>query len=235
MAITTRVVTESTSNSAINAEPGEAFIYSFRPECFDVLEVPKATIKDSKGDLECPGGKFYLPVQVRIVGSPGAGMVRTVNRGEAKSEKWRYVKSEERERGATIIDPQEPIPAECLPEGVPAGGYLRVCDVLWRGNAGERHLTPWDVANEVPGAPVKWTFNREKYALWLWWLVASGRVPAVHSTYVEADRAARKNSADATVVRFQAAPKEIQEKAVKEAKSLASNAETAGTPEGKKK
>lgn len=208
----------------VNAQPAASFIYSFPPESLQLLDVPKGVVDG----YDCPGGKFWLPQQVRLVNASGVNGVRVLGDGESPGEVWRYTLQLQAEKGAVIIPPDLPIPSEALPAGAQPGGYLREAPVVWRGQPGTRYITPWDLCTPLPGgAPAKWTFDREKYALWLWWLVASGRVPAVHPAFVDA----KKGEAVARVVEVEGRaallPEGMRGAKVEEAKAAARVAQEA--------
>lgn len=211
------------SVARVNAEPCASFLYTFQPSSFALLEVPKATVDG----FECPGGKFWLPIQTRIVNAAGANGVRTLQDGEPPSEAWKYVLQIQKEAGNVLIDPSSPIPAECLPKGASPGGYLREVAVSWKGDNGVRYITPWDLCQAVPGAPARWSVDRQRYALWLWWLVATEQVPPVHEAYVSDAQREKGQLVSVIQMRAQTMPAEVAAKKISDAKSDAKAAEDA--------
>ena len=208
----------------INAEPGASFLYSFPPESFQLLYVPKGEIDG----YECPGGKFWLPQQVRIVNAPGANQVRVISPGEHPSEAWRYVVQNAREKGHVLLSPDLPVPSAALPSGAQPGGYLREVTVRWRGQMGVRYVTPWDLCTPLPGdAPARWSFDRSNYALWLWWLVAAGHVPAVHPAYIDGRKADMRGTVAQVEARVANLPAEQPTRRVAEANTEVAAAEKA--------
>ena len=208
----------------VNAAPGSSFLYSFPADGFQLLEVPKATVDG----YDCPGGLYWLPQQVRIVNASGANGVRVLSEGESPAEAWRYVLQIQREKGSVVISPDLPVPSEALPSGAQPGGYLREAAVVWRGQPGSRFITPWDLCTPLPGdLPAKWTFDRSKYALWLWWLVASGQVPPVHPAFIEARKGDMRQRVAEVEARANMLPEEQRKRKVSEAKEAADAAEKA--------
>jgi hypothetical protein len=208
----------------VNAEPGASFLYSFPPESFQLLEVPKGEIDG----FDCPGGKFWLPTQVRIVNAPGANQVRVIGPGEHPSEAWRYVVQNAREKGHVLLSPDLPIPAAALPSGAQPGGYLREAAVRWRGQMGVRYVTPWDLCTPLPGdAPARWSFDRSNYALWLWWLVAAGHVPGVHPAYIDGKKADMRGAVAQVEARVINMPADQAKRRIEEVVAEAATAEKA--------
>lgn len=208
----------------INAEPGASFLYSFPPESFQLLDVPKGEIDG----YECPGGKFWLPQQVRIVNAPGANQVRVISPGEHPSEAWRYVVQNAREKGHVLLFPDLSVPSAALPSGAQPGGYLREVTVRWRGQMGVRYVTPWDLCTPLPGdAPARWSFDRSNYALWLWWLVAAGHVPAVHPAYIDGKKADMRGTVAQVEARVANLPADQAKRRVQEATTEVAAAEKA--------
>lgn len=216
-------VPQSLAVTAVQAAPSPAFVYSFPPETCQLLDVPKAEVDG----YECPGGKFWLPLQIRILEVPGANAVRVRSDGEPVAETWRYTMQLQKEQGRVVIDPSAPIPAACLPEGAQPGGYVRIVPVIDRGQHGERHITPWDLCTPVPGGVARWSFDRSRYALWLWWLVASGRVPPVHEAYIADQKAGMRAKVARVEMAVQALPAEQREIRVKAATTIRDAAEAA--------
>lgn len=209
---------------SVNAEPGASFLYSFPPESFQLLDVPKGEIDG----YECPGGKFWLPQQVRIVNAPGANQVRVISPGEHPSEAWRYVVQNAREKGHVLLSPDLPVPSAALPSGAKPGGYLREVTVRWRGQMGVRYVTPWDLCTPLPGdAPARWSFDRSNYALWLWWLVAAGHVPAVHPAYIDGKKADMRGTVAQVEARVANLPADQAKRRVQEATTEVTAAEKA--------
>lgn len=108
----------------------------------------------------------------------GAHLVRTRKQGEAASESIKLAVNADANNGWTHLDPSMPIPAECLPTGVPVGGYRRPMPTIdpIKGTKGTAHLEAWDVPKAwVPGSGrQKYTHDVASYNRWRLWLVTEG-------------------------------------------------------------
>jgi hypothetical protein len=138
---------------------------------FFLVHHPKSWEVESEG-LKAP---TFLPVFAPFALLPGAGGVRTRDRGEAKSESYRRAVGDRRDRGEIFIDPNKPLAADHRPAGTPEGGYLRAapCRDPKTGTEGLFHDEVWNVPLQGGGA----RFDRASYNRWRAWLVESGAVP----------------------------------------------------------
>lgn len=113
--------------------------------------------------------------------APGAHLVRTRRSGEDPRKTWEHAANVDGNKGWIQLDAFREIPTDCLPPGVPAGGYLRgvQCKDPKSGAEGVRYIEAWSVpAQPVPGRPQRFKFDRASYNRWRLWLVTSGQVPA---------------------------------------------------------
>ena len=121
----------------------------------------------------------WLPDISRLTLTPGAHLVRTRKRHEDPSETYKHAMNVDGNKGWVHLDPNAVIPADCLPAGIPAGGYLRAipCKDPRSSAEGVRYVEAWDVPRApVPGRPQKSTHNRAAYNRWRLWLVTSGQI-----------------------------------------------------------
>lgn len=122
----------------------------------------------------------WLPDVSKLVLTPGAHLVRTRRKDEDERESFRHSMAEDQNRGWIWLLPEVQIPADCLPRGVPAGGYMRSlpCRDPRTSVSGKAHVEAWQVpAAPVPGRPQRFAFDRAAYNRWRLWLVTSGQVP----------------------------------------------------------
>lgn len=131
----------------------------------------------------------WLPDIGKQVLVAGAHLVRTRRQGEDAVESFKHSRAVDAERGWTHLDANVSIPAECLPDGVPPGGYIRAlkCRDPRTGAIGLRYVEAWEVpAAPRPGAPQRFRFDRAAYNRWRLWLVTSGQVaPPTEDTILE--------------------------------------------------
>lgn len=126
-------------------------------------------------------GSYWLPEMALFVIQPGAGGCRTRNKSEEFSGVYDRAVRNAREAGWNFIDPSADIPTECLPVGVPAGGYLRElpCVDPRTGAVGIFHCEAWNVPTlDAPGEPHRLVFERARHNRWRAWLVLTGQVHA---------------------------------------------------------
>lgn len=139
------------------------------------------------------GGPFWLPEITVHVLAPGVNGVRTRDKHEPVEAGYRNSVRDGEDHGWVYLSPRAEIPAECLPPGVPSGGYLRdvACQDPRTLASGRRYLEAWQVpAQTVPGEPQRFVFHHESHERWLAWLVRSGLI-APMAPYV-AERLARR-------------------------------------------
>ena len=125
------------------------------------------------------GSQVLLPDVTKHVLAPGVNGVRTRNKNEDVNMGWRSAIRDCLEKGWTYIDPDSAVPAYCLPDGVPAGGYIREieCQGPLTRREGQFHVEAWDVPiPTLPGDVQRFRFDTAKYELWLHYLVQSGAV-----------------------------------------------------------
>ena len=109
------------------------------------------------------GTPCWLPILAPHILRPGTGNIRTLSPHEAHQPHRAFETAvmDARREGWIYIDPQAPVEGDCLPDGVPAGGYLRSMDVVTRGGVrGTRWLDAWTVpVKTLPGEKQKWKFQ----------------------------------------------------------------------------
>ena len=132
------------------------------------------------------GVPHWLPRLSPHVLKPGSGNIRTLSPSEAHLPHRAYESSvmNARRDGWIYMDPEEDVPSEFLPEGVPAGGYLRGLDCVSRsGGQGTRWVTAWTIpVRTLPGEVQQWSFDRDGYNQWRKHLVATGVVEPPESS-----------------------------------------------------
>ena len=166
----------SSAVSRIAASPNAEFLLRHHPGVWDA---------EAEG-LET---RTWLPDIGKLVLVAGAHLVRTRKEGEDPAESFKHSRQVDGENGWTHLDANATIPAECLPEGVPPGGYIRAiqCRDPRTGQLGLRHVEAWEVpAAPRPGAPQRFKFDRGAYNRWRLWLVTSGQIaPPTEDTILE--------------------------------------------------
>lgn len=125
------------------------------------------------------GKDIILPEINQLILAAGVGRVGTA-RGNAQGGAHltaAFVASDQ--DGHVRLDPNEPIPANCLPPGVKAGGYLRSFKCQSKTGARGRHwIQVWQVLEEesVAGEDATFRWDLEAYNRWRVWLLATGRL-----------------------------------------------------------
>lgn len=120
-----------------------------------------------------------LPEIAVFVLRPGVNGVRTTGPDEADNMAYRMaVRNEVDNHDWNFIDPAQPIPKECLPPGMPPGGYLRSPDCIHplTGGTGTRFMEAWSVPGPGDDGVTEFAFHRESYELWKLWLMQSGQI-----------------------------------------------------------
>ncbi len=120
-----------------------------------------------------------LPELTMHVLAPGVNGVRTRDKGEDAEMGYKKSVRDSEDRGWTYLDPGAPIPPDCLPPGVQAGGYLRDLDCKdpVTGVVGKRFVETWNLPiATLPDALQQFKFQMPAYERWLAYLVASGQI-----------------------------------------------------------
>lgn len=142
------------------AKPAARFIYAIPPGGWE-----EATID---------GKATWLPKLKAKRLIPGCDNMRTLAKGEDDDSKvWSRAHGIDQERGWLWLSPDDPIPAEFLPPGVPAGGYCRRALVIHPRSKrnGVRHLEAWDVPVPTPrGTAQRFRFDHERFNRWRAWI-----------------------------------------------------------------
>lgn len=141
---------------------------------------------------EVDGSPVWLPILGPHLLKPGTTNIRTLAKHEAHRPHLAYEFSvmSSRRDGWIYIDPDTAVPDDCLPDGVPEGGYLRSLDCVSRsGIAGEKWVEAWEVpVPTLPGEPQRWRFDRASYNRWRKHLVDSEQVPAPDAEWLTMKR-----------------------------------------------
>jgi hypothetical protein len=120
-----------------------------------------------------------LPDVTKHVISPGVNGCRTLGEHDEPQDAYENSVHRAEKRGFTYLSPIAPIPAACLPPGVPPGGYIRALDCrhpLTRV-VGHYHTEAWNVPiATLPDEDQQFKFHLPTYELWLEWLVLSGQI-----------------------------------------------------------
>jgi hypothetical protein len=179
-------------------------------------------------------GTYWLPEISILPLVPGAHLVKTRKGNEDPSESIKLAVNTDANNGWTALDPSTPIPADCLPAGVPVGGYRRPvpCTDPLRGTPGTRHLEAWDVPKQwVPGSGAqKYVHDRASYNRWRLWLVMQGIIAPPTEDAIQALQQARSGRVARILARNPAEDIRARAKADEE-RALASAMETATVPD----
>lgn len=139
---------------------------------------------------------MVLPDVTMMIISPGVNGCRTVGKNEQPDMAYRQAIMNAQLKHWTYLDPMAPIPANCLPDGVPAGSYIReiACQGIVSRRTGKYYLEAWSVPiATLPDQAQRFKFDTAKYELWLKFLVESGQVApmieGIKETMVERVRA----------------------------------------------
>lgn len=179
----------STSSLLAQMQPGKAdeigsafrlpirrndrFFYAHTPEEWEPEHV-KGTVDGVALD-----GVFWLPGMARRVIATGAALIRTRQNLEPVEAAYQHAQDVSRRAGWVWLDPNRALPPECLPPGVPAGGYWRTmpCVDPATRQTGDYHFEVWKLpAETLPGRHQRFDFHRESYNRWRAWLVLTGQV-----------------------------------------------------------
>jgi hypothetical protein len=159
--------TEVAASAALRIRPNRPFLLRHHPGAWRV----STTLTPIR----------LLPDVTMHVLEPGVNGVRTLDKHEADQPEKAYEQSvfkAERD-GWTYLSALQPIPAECLPGGVPSGGYLRDLDCVdpRTSRKGKRYVEAWMVPTAtLPDEEQEFSFDLSTYERWLLWLVESGLI-----------------------------------------------------------
>ena len=136
-----------------------------------------------------------LPDVTKFVIAPGVNGVRTRSDGESDEMSYQAALMKDTMKGWIFLDPAAPIPEGCLPDGVPAGSYIREmpCQGLIVRRVGIYYAEAWDVPVEtLPDDRQRFQFDTAKYERWLRFLVESGQIkPMIPGILASMTRRAR--------------------------------------------
>lgn len=185
--------------SFLPIRPNEAFFYRHHPANWRIsVHLDKPTC---------------LPDITMHVLAPGVNGVRTRNKGEPAEMGHKNSVRDSEDRGWVYLDPRAPIPADCLPPGVPAGGYLRDLDCKdpLTGQDGLRYVEAWNVpVATLPDDIQQFKFQTPSYERWLVYLVASGQIaPMLPSVLTAMTNRVRGHLERAQTVGYQPDVREI--------------------------
>lgn len=126
------------------------------------------------------GKPEWLPSLAPHILKPGSGNIRTLSPSELHTPHRAYETAvmDARREGWIYIDPDTYVPSDCLPPGVPDGGYLRELDCVSKGGAqGSRWVTAWTIpVKTLAGERQQWSFDRDLFNKWRKTLVDDGVV-----------------------------------------------------------
>jgi hypothetical protein len=169
---------ELSSRAIMIAKRNEPFFLRHHPDCWEVSTT-----------LETP---TLLPQLGLFVIAPGVSGVRTRSKTEVNHPEKAYEQAvaiaRERE-GWVFLDPHREIPADCLPPGVPPGGYLREADCedpQVPGAFGTHYEEAWAVP--LPTAknrPQRFRYDKAAHERWRLWLVESGQIDPPTDAVIE--------------------------------------------------
>lgn len=127
-------------------------------------------------DLKRP---MALPDVTKFVIAPGVNGVRTRRKNEEPEMQYREAIMKKTMKGWKFLNPAAPIPAGCLPDGVPPGSYIREmpCQGLINLTVGMHYAEAWEIPIQtLPDDPQRFQFDNERYERWLKFLVESGQI-----------------------------------------------------------
>ena len=127
------------------------------------------------------GETVLLPEIVPHIIRAGAGLVRTVNKGEGAGEAYRAAVREAKDLDWHYLDHEMVIadPAH-LPKGVAPGAYIRGLPAVYaKSNTSITwYYTPWEVPVQTPkDQRQRWRFDHASYNRWRLSLVVEGLIP----------------------------------------------------------
>ena len=122
---------------------------------------------------------LILPDVTKHVIAPGVNGIRTRRKNEPPEAQYRMAIMDQQSKRWVYLDPAAPIPAGCLPDGVPPGSYIRemACQGLINRSIGKHYAEAWEIPIEtLPDDPQRFQFDTAKYERWLKFLVESGQI-----------------------------------------------------------
>ena len=120
--------------------------------------------------------------------APGVNGVRTRDKNEPVEAGYKNSVRAAQDVGWLYLDPAAPIPEDCLPPGVPAGGYLRDLDCRHPLTlvTGKRYVEAWNVpVVGLPDQDQQFKFQTPSYERWLRFLVESGQIALMNPQILE--------------------------------------------------
>ena len=154
--------------STLNTSPTAPFVYLASSESGSVRSA----------GLDQP---TWLPELAIFRLEPGVQGVEVIKEGQPRSTAWAMALEARRREGWVVIDPSATVPAEYLPPGEAPGPYWRAesCYHMRSGVAGQHYREAWSLRlpSRRASSPPRWTFDRERYNAWLFWLVSEGQIP----------------------------------------------------------
>ncbi len=156
---------EASTANLLAIDPNQPFFLRHHPKAWRVsttLPVP-----------------LCLPDVTKHVIAPGVNGIRTRRKNEAPEAQYRAAIMDQTMKGWTYLDPAAPIPAGCLPDGVPPGSYIREmdCQGLINRTIGKLYTEAWQVpVQTLPDDPQQFQWDQAKYERWLKLLVESGQI-----------------------------------------------------------
>lgn len=142
---------------------------------------------------------LLLPDVTKHVIAPGVNGIRTRGKHEPPEATYRSAIMDQTMKHWTYLDPAAPIPANCLPDGVPAGSYIREmgCQGLIVRAIGKYYAEAWQVPIQtLPNAKQRFRFDSHKYERWLRFLVESGQIAPALDGILEAKRSQVRDHRD---------------------------------------
>lgn len=124
-------------------------------------------------------GVFALPEVTMHVLAPGVNGVRTRDKNEPVEAAYKKAVRASQDKGWNYLDPSAPIPEDCLPPGIPTGGYIREpdCRHPLTGHTGKRYVEAWNVPQPtLPEEDQEFKFHYASHERWLQYLVESGQI-----------------------------------------------------------
>ena len=157
---------KSSGAGLLQIRPNQPFFLRHHPKAWRVSTTLERTL--------------VLPDVTKHVIAPGVNGIRT--RGKNDPPEATYIDAvmdATARHNWTYLDPAAPIPAGCLPDGVPPGSYIRemACQGRLDRTVGVYYAEAWQVpVQTLPDDPQRFQFDTAKYERWLRFLVESGQI-----------------------------------------------------------
>lgn len=136
---------------------------------------------------------IWIPDVGAVVIAPGCNGIHTLKLGDKPEFAWQDAQYQGEKDGWRYFNRTANIPADCLPAGVPAGGYFREFP-CWSPQTrlpGTYYLEVWKIpVPSLPNEDQQFTYDLAAHERWCRWLVLSGHVKEILPQVVQRQRKA---------------------------------------------